>query len=413
METDTLARVRMALLAAVCVLLLWCGGKRVWESVAVYRYWAWDFDLRRNEIACAHEGIDPFDVWERTVESERFCGFTRPDKPTERVDGKLYGDKRPVHAYPAWHMALFWWYGWVPKWVCASVMGLLYALCLLWVVRWMAERLRPAPPGSGPENALFLLAMSLYSLGGICWTMNYGVLLLACVLLMAEALDRGRDALAGVLYSIAMVKPQVGLLLAVPLLVGRKFKTLAVAAAICVAETLFSAWKLGKPPWELLLQIPQIGAPYEKGAFAVASARLVGPVSAPLVMVAFAGLAVAGCWLFRKAPNAWVRFLPALAAAPFWTYSQYHDWLAALPCCVCLLLHRERHPRLYGTCVLLAAAWGLVSFSFAQQWYFPTQPALAALLHLAVLAVCCFAAFEEMVPHATAGERNPLQGDAA
>lgn len=337
MKPDMPGRIRMALLAVVCILFLWSGGKRVWESVAVYRYWAWDFDLRRNEIACAHEGTDPFDVWERIVESDHFCGFTRPDKHIERVEGKLYGDKLPVHAYPAWHMALFWWYGWVPKWVCASVMGGLYALCLLLVVRWCAARLAGSP-GNGPENALFLLAAFLYPLGGICWTMNYGVLLLACILLMCSALDRGRDALAGVVYSVAMVKPQVGLLLAVPLLVGRKFKTLAVAAVICVAETLFVAWKLGKPPWKLLMQIPAIGAPYEKGIFAEVAGKAVGGAAGPLAaMAVFAGLAAVGCWMVRKAPETWVRFVPALAVVPFWTYSQYHDWLATLPCCVCLL----------------------------------------------------------------------------
>ena len=389
MKPDTLAKLRMALLAVVCLLFAWSGGKRVWNSIAVYHYWAWDFDLRRNEIACAHTGTDPFDVWERKVETDRFCGFTRPDMPIERpAEGRLYGDKLPVHAYPPWHTALCWWYGFVPKWVCASLMGLLYAFSLVWIVRWIAARLRTADPRDVPENALFLLAAFLHPFGGICWTMNYGLLLLSCILLMASALDRGRDVLAGVLYSVVMVKPQVGLLMALPLLVGRKFKTLAVAAAVCIAETLFASWKLGKPPWELLMQIPAIGAPYGKGIFAEVAGKVLGAAGPLAAMAAFAGVAAAGCWLVRKAPETWMRFVPALAVVPVWTYSQYHDWLVTVPCFVCFLLRRSARPRLYTASVFLLALWGVLTFSSTQLVFIPLHQTLLTALHVLLLSAC-------------------------
>jgi len=390
-KTGVAFNVRTVLLALVCLLFLWSGGRRVWESVAVHHYWAWDFDLRRNEIACAHEGIDPFDVWERKVENARFCGFARPDKPIERsAEGSLYGDKLPVHAYPAWHMALFWWYGFLPKWGCAALMGALYLCCLVGIIRWCAARLADTP-GDGLENALFLGAMFLHPLGGICWTMNYGLLLLASILLLCAALDRGRETLAGVFYSIAMIKPQAGLLLAVPLLIGRKFRALAVAAGICVLETLFASWKLGKTPWELLLQIQRIGAPYEKGIFAELAGLAVGDAGPLAAMAAFAGAVAVGCWWVRKAPEAWIRFVPALAAVPFWTYSQSHDWLVTIPCGVCLLLVRDERPRFHSACVLLLAAWGLLAFAGTQLWFLPLHQTLQTFLHLLLLLAGCIA----------------------
>ena len=380
---DAAAKVRMAMLAAVCGLFVWSGFWLLRECLVRYHLWGFDLGFRHSEIACAHEGIDPFDIWNRTVVSDRFRGWNRPDKPAEPPDGRL-----KVHAYPAWHMAPCWWYGSVPWWLCASLMGLLYACSLVWSARWCVLRLAAAP-GHPAENALFLLALYLHPLGGICLTMNYGLLLLGTILLMGEALDRGRDALAGVLYSVVLFKPQIGLLLALPLLVGRRFKTLAVTASVCLAETLFASWKLGKPPWELLLQIPAIGAPYAKGFYAEMAGLVAGNAGPLVAMAAFAALASAGCWLVRKAPAAWMRFVPALAVAPFWTYSQPHDWLVTLPCSMGLLLHRDRHPRLYGGLVFLVAAWGAMLFASAMHRYFPFQKTLLGVSHLAILLACC------------------------
>ena len=81
------------------------------------RHWPYDMSLRVNEILCIHDGIDPFDVFERKITTEKYSGFHRPDMPREPHEGKKY-----VHAYTAWHTTVFWWFGFVPEHICIIIL---------------------------------------------------------------------------------------------------------------------------------------------------------------------------------------------------------------------------------------------------------------------------------------------------
>lgn len=382
---------RIIVLAILCAMLAYVGINRVWESIVVYEYWAWDFNLRRNEIACAHDGIDPLDIFDRKITSEKYCGFFRPDKPLESNNGRKY-----VHSYPAWHTALFWWYGFVSQRACTAIMMSLYVCALIWTCIWTKKRLFKSDTKDYIVNILFILTMTLYSLGGICWTMNYGLLLLGCILLLYTALEYKQDILAGILYSLIMIKPQIGILLFFPLFFNRKYKTIAAAVIICVLETLFTSFKLGKSPFALILQIPQIGAPFSKGIFADKIICVIGPLGQYVYMSFFILLTIVGCFLVRNAKEAWVRFLPALAFVPFWTYSQYHDWLVTLPCYIYILNSKNKYPRLYDFCFFCAILWGIVTFAYAMQWYSLGRQGISVLLHLAILFSCCLMVIFDM-----------------
>ena len=69
-----------------------------------------DLRLRRNEIRCAHQGVNSFRIWTRETTLSGFTPITRPDMENlPRAPGDAV-----VHAYPPWHTAMFYFYGWLP-----------------------------------------------------------------------------------------------------------------------------------------------------------------------------------------------------------------------------------------------------------------------------------------------------------
>lgn len=89
-----------------------------------------DLRLRRNEILCAHQGVNSFRIWNRDVTLPGFKPYGRPDKPN--VPGEV-GD-RAVHAYTPVHTALFYFYGWLSERLCFSVMSCVFGFCLFFIV---------------------------------------------------------------------------------------------------------------------------------------------------------------------------------------------------------------------------------------------------------------------------------------
>ena len=384
MKTSKIATCQIALLAiAFCVNGIYCLN--FLKKYANYsNNWRCDLFYRYHEIVCMHEGIDPFDIFERKITSKKYIGYERPDKPNGPVNGR-----RIVHAYPAWHAALFWWYGYVHKWACLAVMASLYFCILFLVSRWTFHNMIVNNFHEHVINILFLFIILLYSLVGIYCSLNYGLLLLGCTLLLCKTLERGYDMLAGLIYSIIMIKPQVGLLLIFPLFFNRKYKTIILAAFICFFETCFTAYMLNKSPIELILQIPQIGAPFGKGFLAENIMKIIGPFGQYINMGIFMSLAAAGSYLTRNAKEIWMRFIPAIAFVPFWTYSQPHDWLVTLPCYVYILNSKDKYPRIFTFCIFAAFLRSFMLYAHSIKFYSLGKAGIAVGLHLALALVCC------------------------
>ena len=381
----------LVFLGAACVLL---GGNAICRFIyanglsRMSNMYFYDLYLRYNEIECAHDGIDPFDIFERKKTSEKFWGIPRPDKSDERLEERLGGtNRRFVHAYPAWHTAVFWWYGFIPYYVCIIMMVILYFCSLVWICKWIVEKMHKRDPVDNIEDILFLFVFVLYPFTGICCSLNYGLFLLGCTLLLLTLLERKHEVLAGVIFSLIMIKPQIGIILLIPLFVNRNYKTIAIAGAICILETLFTAWQLDKSPIELILHLPKIGAPFSKGFLAETANKLLGPMGQYLVMGTFMGVATIGCFLVRDAKEVWVRFLPAFVVIPFWTYSQAHDWLVVVPCFIYVINNRQKHPRLYDSCVSLIILWSVVFFCYEREWYSVGKKGVATILLLALFSI--------------------------
>ena len=286
-----------------------------------------DLRYRRNEICCAHQGVNSFRIWNHEVSLPGFTPLPRPDMedlPHKATDAV-------VHAYPPWHTALFYFYGWMSDSTCHALMLLVFGICFAFSVeecRRLSEE-RFEHPGLVSCCALALMmapAVWCY------FAVQYGFLILAALLLMNRALERDRNVAAGLLWSVMMIKPQVGLLFFWPLFWHRRYLAIAVAVATCLAETFVTSLLVHESMLDLILQIPQIGKPYGACMAADLLRPFFGESSPIVVMIAFFVLTGVACWVFRKNRDFLVSCVPVVLAIPLWTYSMAgYDRVILLP----------------------------------------------------------------------------------
>ena len=284
-----------------------------------------DLMYRINEVQCAHTGVNPFDVWDRKVTTERFRGMDRDDREETPPED---AHKLVVHSYPPWHTTFCWFYGWLPQPITTALLGVAYGISLAFLVMWIKQRISSLDAAGRVFVWSWLVAMLLGDLVSCFGCLQYGLPLAALALLMYDSLDKGRDGLAAVCWALMMVKPQVGALFFFPLLFGRKYKVILVAAAICFLATLWPAWVYRESPIELILQIPRIGVPYnEEPVVSKCLAPLFGKSATFVWAGVCAAICAVGSWMFRKSGSWLVRTLPVMWMFPLWTYSQNHDHL--------------------------------------------------------------------------------------
>ena len=286
-----------------------------------------DLMFRISEVQCAHTGVNPFDVWDRKVTTERFRGMDRDDREETPPED---AHKLVVHSYPAWHTTFCWFYGWLPRPITTALLGVAYGISLAFLVMWIKRRISSLDTAGRVFVWSWLVAMLLGDLVSCFGCLQYGLPLAALALLMYDSLDKGRDGLAAVCWALMMVKPQVGALFFFPLLFGRKYKVILLAGTICFAATLWPAWVYHESPVELILQIPKIGVPYNREPIVdKCLAPLIGKGATFVWAGVCAAICAVGSWIFRKSGSWLVRTLPVMRIFPLWMYSQNHDHLVA------------------------------------------------------------------------------------
>lgn len=293
---------------------------------------ALDFDLRYNEISCSHEGVNPFKIWSREISSDRYRGYQRPDKEEDAASGKL-----PVHSYPPWHTTFFWWYPSLSRAICAGAIRLLAISSWLFAVLAFSAKL----PFRQVEDKVLACACGMMAFGYplACHLNmgNYGGVELWMFLLMERSISKGRQFLAGAAWAVMMIKPQVAVLAFWPLLFSRQYKAILTAVSICLAASCWPAYVYGCSPLELIMQIPEIGAPYmaESWNRLMFEISLLPEINAAVMMrvSACAGFVfcAAASWRFKNCKSLLVRFLPFLFIFPEWTYGGVGDRVVQIP----------------------------------------------------------------------------------
>lgn len=287
-----------------------------------------DFDLRYYEISCSHEGIDPFKVWDRQVEAEHYVGWNRPDCP----DMPKSENQHYVHAYPPWQTTFFYWYAWVPHDLMSAIvrvanitMFFVILLCLFYYCKPLGESKR------------FLIVASLgayffYDAIQITILGNYGILIAFLLLIFYWALHKGLEKTAGVIWALTMIKPQLTLLIFWPLFVQKRYKIIFFAMMICFMSVLWPAYIYGDSPWNLILEVPKLGAPYVGSESVYSPPAMIlfeyifGKNNAVYALALFCfSLCGVLCYMTRNCKDWWMRALPAMVMIPYWTYTQEMD----------------------------------------------------------------------------------------
>ncbi|KQM17468.1 glycosyltransferase family 87 protein [Novosphingobium sp. Leaf2] len=184
---------------------------------------------------------------------------------------------------------------------------------------------REARPGV-PRGLLF----AAFPAVPIVITHGQTAFLVAGLLGLGSALVRSRPVLAGLLLGLATIKPQMGLLLPLVLLVTGEWKTIAAAALSAFALGLVSAAWFGPGTWADWLdasaraqQAMASGAVgYAKMVSPFAAARLLGAgISVAYVFQAIVALAAAALLILAARRRGWTLGMAAamLAATPLAT----------------------------------------------------------------------------------------------
>ena len=294
-----------------------------------------DFSLRMAEIDCMLRGVNPYDVWHGDVVLKPYIPLGGEH---DRAGEGEEGFSELINAYVPWEYMMMMPFALLPRAV-AWVLYFFSMLGALGILFWrgglFARRFASRDVGVCREDfaivgalPILLVALPLYQNLQVG---NLTVYVLLASVFMAACLGRGRNVMAGVCWAVAMLKPQLALPFAIPLLMMRKFTTCLVAAATCAALTLVSSLVCNASPVDLVVQ----GVSASKHAFRGCGTfplflcqYMPGDVGIYAgVLVGAAICAVLTRMLLRSGVRDWlVILMPAAVIGAAWTYAQCYSF---------------------------------------------------------------------------------------
>ena len=356
------------LLSIVCLLALAALGVALILTSIRPPDGHYDFSLRMNELACVRQGVNPYAVWHGDVELKPFYANTHKGPVPE-------GCTKQVNAYAPWAYVYMLPISILSEGAEWSVYCLLMVLC---VVGIGVFAIRGSEGGTGRTLVMAMPLLVIgYPLFANCSVGNFGAFVLFGAVLMAWAFNRGLWWLAGLGWALAMVKPQLGLLFAIPLLLRGRFAACVVAGAVCLAATVAMSVTLKTSVVDLLLQGPSANTEFFQGCgtwpkflcgtFGVEHDILIGMGIGAVVCFALT-------WMVRRAGDWFVLLMPAAICGCSWTYAS--NYCQAMGWFLAFVLVRElvRNPRSKFLWTMLALAAFVLS-----RWF------------LAWHGLCCFA----------------------
>lgn len=284
----------------------------------------YDFQLRYNEAKCVLSGCDPFLIWEGQRTLSPYLSF---DQATTMVDGI----HEYVGAYPPWEYPLMVPFALFPKRIALVVFFIIEVLCSIALVIWsvFAGWRLHGRLGDGFLCGAVAVMPAYYVVYCLNY-LNFGVMIAVASVGLAYCLDRKRQVLAGVCWAMMMVKPQIALLFVIPLLIGKRFRAICVAAGICILLTAASAIICGRSPLEMISAVGRCRGMFPKcyllGPVVTEWLQRISPML-PLALNAVIGVLVCFVlsWRFRKF-DAWLmKLLPAVAICWLWSVSRFYD----------------------------------------------------------------------------------------
>ena len=317
-----------------------------------------DHTMRRNEVLCLRKGVDPYDVWSEKVDMPPYYPYVKGTR-----DKQIYTE--PLNAYTPWEYTFILPLSFLPKqtmwWIYNVFMYMALGIISLTAFRTMRKE--------GPDvfDALLVTALPLLLFIPINNDMNVGnytLLITAALLAMAEFLGRKMDIAAAIMLAFAMIKPQLALPFAIPLLIKGKLKTLLVAATICMLTSIPPAILCHKSPITLILQAPQASAhafngcalmPKELFFFLKDTLYICEPFLWGIPMLSGVIFCAVFTWRMRQSRNWILLFAPAALTAVSWTYVQGYSYILYAIVIIAMAVDMIRRP-LRSNIILCSAA---------------------------------------------------------
>ena len=317
-----------------------------------------DFNLRFNETCSVLNGVDPFLIWNGTVASEAYVPWSFAALP-------YYQILPMVHAYPPWAYAIISPFALFDQTTAAGLFRCVQLVCLTAVFAFVLLRLRRLT-GNWILPCVGFASLCLAASDGFTRCLivgNFGIVSTAAAFGALWMHERGRDEVAALCWFFVLLKPQLGGLFLITLLLEWKWRTLLMLAFSLAVVTLCVSWQCGRNPMSMILCVGECGLRQFPGTGLVnvalyrAGTSLIGE---RLVLASSALVGIAGCvgswWLVRRHPSVWVRFLPAAVLSVVWSTWREHDFSIHLLVAYALvtLMWRERGFCLSVLLVLLA-----------------------------------------------------------
>ena len=361
-----------------------------------------DFHYRLAEVDCVRQSVDPFRVWNEDVTVRPYYS----NNPNRRSIPE--GCTEMISVYVPWEYTLMLPFAWLGKetaWRAYSLLSFAALGLLVVVVFHETKRRMPLAEATlcatVPPLAVAHAIWSNFQVG------NHVALVLTAAVLMAWCLNRKREVAAGLCWAVMMIKPQIGLVFAIPLLLRARVVTVVVAVGVCLLLSAYPAVNCQTSLLDLILEPSRASAFAFEGCgtwprFLCGAIPSDGDILAGLAVGAL--VCAAMTWRMRKERDWFVFLMPAAITSCCWTYTQAYShamgWFVAFALVRALL--RAPSSRFLWCLAGLAgislsraflAAHGLCAFV---GWPFPLTEyafrcvdSLNSTLSLALAAVLC------------------------
>lgn len=338
-----------------------------------------DFNYRMAEVDCVRRGVDPFHVWNEEVV---VCPYYS-NNPERRSIPK--GCTEMISVYEPWEYTLMMPFSFLGKesaWLTYSFLSFASILLLILIAGCWAPLLVTENRTDVLFGASAAALVVCYPIWSNLQIGNHICIVLLSAVLMAHCLNVRRDFLAGLCWMMIMMKPQIGLIFAVPLLLRMKVKVGIVAVASCLLLSIPSAILCRASLVDLLLEPAGASAfafegcgtwpKFLCGTFSQSGDILVGTIIGAAVCLWMT-------WLLRNETDWFVILMPAAMLSSCWTYTQAYSHAMGWFLVFVLVRELVRNPRskflwsLLGLAVFSLSRWflawhGLCAFA---GWRFP------------------------------------------
>jgi len=322
-----------------------------------------DLEMRLNEARCVLDGYDPFLVWNGTT--------PRPGYEPWGFEHLLEVEKyKLVHAYPPWAYTFVMPLAVLPReWARLIYVAGEYAVlvALFCSAFWLGLQRGRHGLVSG-FIALDAVLVAVPAMARCLVDHNFGIFITGAAAMAMFCHHRGRHAIAGVFWALTLVKPQIGLLFFLPLVVRNKWRTIVVSAVVVLTATLIPAGLCHRSPVEMVLAVSQCSRGQFNGTGLIPCrlfANLLPCYGETPLMLTSAGVGCVFCllctWLVRKEKDIFEWVIPPVVCALAWATSRLHDHSVAALAFVGLALACDRAQKISEA--LLSAAL-LVFFIF-------------------------------------------------